>query len=184
MQVVHVHASLHCMVAKLIGGSIGKTGFHTRPSQPNREASGIVIAACAVAFRIGCSAKLAAKPNQSVFEQSSLFQVSQQGRNRLIDSPGMVRMLGQVGVLVPSRVRGAVAISNLDKPHPRFKKPPCQQTLPAETVCRARTNTVLCQSFGRFTGQINHPVVCPENAAAGTQDRNCGRRHFPRLGRW
>src|SRR5262245_50794565 len=113
MQVVHVHGTHHGLRAEIIGLTQGESGFYPASRQPHSEAARVVIASGPVLFRVRRAAEFATPPNDGVVQQPSRFEVRQQAGDGLVDGAGMVRMLGQVGMLIPSRIGRVVPISYL-----------------------------------------------------------------------
>ena len=142
MEVVHVHFVLHGQVAELVGRTEGEAGLHAGAGQPDGEAAGVVVAAGAVLLGVGRAAEFAAPPDQGVFQQPAALQVGEQAGDRPVHGAGVVGVLGEVRVLVPGGVGGAVAVGHLDEPHALLAEPTRQQALPAEVVGLGRADPV------------------------------------------
>ena len=48
VEVVHMHAAAGDVVAKLVGGTVAETAFHTAPRHPERETARVMVAAVVV----------------------------------------------------------------------------------------------------------------------------------------
>ena len=132
------------------------SSLHPAASKPYRKSIRIMITACTIAFGIRGSAKLATKPNQSIFEQPSFFKITQKSSNRLINCFGMISMLGKIGVLVPSWVIGIIAVINLNISDISFRKPSSHQTKPAIIISRSITDTIIIEGGLGFAGKIQN----------------------------
>src|SRR3954462_9996907 len=71
--------------AKLIGFTQTSAALHSSPRQPHGKAETVVVAAgAAVVFRRGLTAEFATPNDQSAIEQTSLLEILDQPRNRLV----------------------------------------------------------------------------------------------------
>ena len=120
VHVVHVHLVGDGVLPKLVGLAEAEAGFHTRTGEPLGEAAGVVIAAGAVALRVGRATKLAAPPDEGVFEQAALFEILQQSGDGFVHGHRVLLVLGHVGVLIPGGVVGVVGVVDLDVAHARL----------------------------------------------------------------
>ncbi len=95
VKVVHVDFVLDGFVAEFIGGAVGEAGFDAAAGEPGGEAEGVVVAAGAIFFGVGGAAKLAAPPDEGVFEEAALLEIGEEAGDGLIDGAGVVeRVLG------------------------------------------------------------------------------------------
>ena len=156
MKIMHVNTAINCVKAKVIGFAMRVSSLHPATSKPYGKAIRIMITACAIAFGIRGSAKLATKPNQSIFEQASFFKIAQKSSNRLINCFGMICMLGKIGMLIPSWVVGIITVINLNVSHIRFRKPASHQTKPAIVISRSIPDTIIIESGFGFAGKIQN----------------------------
>src|SRR5690606_16439316 len=133
---------LHGLVAELVGGPEGEARLHAAAGEPDGEAVGVVVAAGALLLRGGGAAELAAPPDERVLQQAAALQVGQQAGDRPVDATGVLQVLGHVGVLVPGRVGGAVAVGDLDEADAALAQPTGEQALAAEVVGRLLVDAV------------------------------------------
>jgi hypothetical protein len=103
MQVMHVHLFGDCLVSKLIGFAVAISRFDASSGEPYGKSVGIVIASCAVLLSIGGATKLAPPPHHGFVQQSPLFEILQECRDRLVDRRRVISVFGQVGMLIPGR---------------------------------------------------------------------------------
>ena len=136
MQVVHVDRVCDRDVAKFVGLPVRQAGLKTSPRQPDREAPGVVVATGPVFLGVGCAAELGPAPHDGVFQQAPLGEIGQQPRQGAIAGAGMIGVLRQVRVLVPSRVGGVVTVGHLHEPRSLFAQPAGQQAEPAKLIGR------------------------------------------------
>src|SRR5688572_27053484 len=69
VHVVHVNLASLGVEAVLVGRAMDDAGFDAGAAEKLREAAGIVIAAGAVAFRVGSTAELAAPPDKRILKK-------------------------------------------------------------------------------------------------------------------
>ena len=79
-------AFLYGAEAELVGGAVGHAALEAAAGQPDGEAPVVVVAAIA-ALRCRRAAELAAPEDERLIEQAALFQVLQQGGDRLDPTP-------------------------------------------------------------------------------------------------
>ena len=156
MKIMHVNTAINCIETKVIGFAMRVSGLHPAASKPYRKAIGIMITACTIAFGIRGSAKLATKPNQSIFEQPSFFKIAQKSSNRLINRFGMISMLGKIRMLIPSWVVGIITVINLNITNISFCKPTSHQTKPAIVISRSIPDTIIIEGGLGFAGKIQN----------------------------
>ena len=105
------------------------------PASQIGEAVGIVVAAVG-ALGHRRAAELAAPDDQRGVQQAAGFQVREQGRDRLVDGPGVVLVaVLQVAVLVPA-VAADRRTEQLDEAHAALDQPPGDQALAGEDLGR------------------------------------------------
>src|SRR5262245_11842115 len=92
VQVVEMHLVLHRIVAVIVRRTMRDAGLDAATGKPHGEAVGVMIAAIG-SLRDGSAAKLSTPPDQRVFEQTSMFQVAQQSRDRLVYLTGIGGMV-------------------------------------------------------------------------------------------
>src|SRR3954462_3158918 len=98
--------------AEVIGGPVNMPALHAAAGQPRRETPVIVIATV-TALRSRRPAEFTAPEDQRVVEQTTAFQVGQEGGNRLVD---VAREVARQFVVIAMRVPGlAVAVVDLDE---------------------------------------------------------------------
>ena len=68
--------------------------LHSSPHQPHSEGIGIVIPSGGIGLMRGHATKLCGPEDQSVFQETSLLEISQEGRRRLIENDGMSIIIG------------------------------------------------------------------------------------------
>src|SRR5438876_1087039 len=85
MDIGDVVAMLHGMEAQLIGRAVSHASLNPTTSHPDGESKGVMIAPFLGAFDSWRPAKLCPPHNQGLFQQTPLFQVSQQSSNRLVN---------------------------------------------------------------------------------------------------
>ena len=136
VQVMDVNAVVNGAEAQLVGGADCLAAVNAAAGQPGRKAVGVVVASL-VALHHWRAAKFAGPQHQRALQHSALFQIGQQGRDRLV---------GLVGV--GSVVAGAVAVPvpivrvQLDEAHPALDHPPGQQAHPAKAGGRLPVGAV------------------------------------------
>ena len=77
VQVVHVDFPLQRLKAELVGGTKRKARPEAATSQPHGKAHRVVVTTGAIVLRVGRSSKLAAPPDDRVFQKPTLFQVGE-----------------------------------------------------------------------------------------------------------
>jgi hypothetical protein len=115
VHVMHVDLVLDGVVTEVVGFAEGEAGFDARACEPLAEAARVVVAPGAIALRVGGAAELAPPPDEGVFQQAALFEVLQQAGDGFVHGEGVVLVLGHVGMLIPGRVVGVVAVIDLDE---------------------------------------------------------------------
>src|SRR6056297_3661778 len=91
MPVVHVDLALDSVMTEGIGLSMRESCLDPATGKKASKAVWIMVSACPVGLGVRSATELTAPPNQCVFQQSTLFQISQQAGDRLI---GIERVLG------------------------------------------------------------------------------------------
>src|SRR5260221_11991264 len=129
---MHVDFVLDGAVTELVGRAEGEAGLDAAAGEPDGEAAGVVIAAGAVLFGVGCAAELTTPPDERVFEQAAGFKVGEQGADGLIDGAGVVAVLDEVRVLVPCGIGATVAVGDLDVAHTALAQAAGHEALAAE----------------------------------------------------
>src|SRR5439155_4071582 len=90
MQVADLDRIFYDFTSHLIGLAVGNSGLDPAAGHPNRERSWVMVPADPLHFLTvailahGRPAEFSAPDNERVLEHASLFQISQQGRSRLI----------------------------------------------------------------------------------------------------
>ena len=125
VQVVHMDGIASDVVAVIVGLTMCHPATNSSPCHPDRETARMVIAAIVrgaeVPLTVDGPSELATPDDQRVFEQTSLFQVANQCRTRLVDIASLVRKLSrQVRVLVPTHVE------QLNEPDTSLGESTCQ----------------------------------------------------------
>ena len=81
------------VVAEVIGFTVADTTLDTATSHPGRETTRVMVAAVVVpiriALRVSRTSEFSRKHDERIIQQTTLFEVPQQTRNRLIDIPGL-----------------------------------------------------------------------------------------------
>ena len=90
-----MHLVLGSVVAELIGGTVGDAGFHAPSGHPHGEAVRMVVASPGLAHHLGdrSASKFATPDDESVVEQSALFEIGNQGRDWLIGGKTLAAVL-------------------------------------------------------------------------------------------
>ena len=78
MEVVDVDLVLDRFVAELVGAAEGLAPFHPAAGQPHAEAAAVVVASLGP-FGPGGAAEFATPDDESVFEETALFEVENEG---------------------------------------------------------------------------------------------------------
>ena len=133
MQIVHVDFVGDGFESQFVGGPVCDAAFEAASGQPGGKTLGVMITAIG-ALGKRCASELTAPPNQSVVEQATLFQVSQQPGDRLVYFQGQFLVLGHVAVLVPHRGRIVVAVVDLNVAHASFSELTRHQALTPKAV--------------------------------------------------
>ena len=95
---------------EVVGGAVGLAAFDAAARHPETEGAGVVIAAgdlfeTGAIFAKGGAAEFGAPDDEGGIEQAALFEVFQQGSDRLIDHAGIVLQSGiEVAVMIPGGV--------------------------------------------------------------------------------
>ena len=89
------------MITELIRLAVDRAALHSAAGEPDTEAEGIVVTAV-TALGKGCAAELSGPDNESLIEESALFQIPEQPGDGLIDLLGHVPVsFFETAVLVP-----------------------------------------------------------------------------------
>ena len=109
IQIMHMDGIASDVVTVVVRLTVRHSTANSPTRHPDRETAWMVIAAIVggaeISLAIDGPSELTTPDNQRVFEQTSLFQVADQCRTRLIDVAGLVRQLSrQIRVLVPTHV--------------------------------------------------------------------------------
>ena len=115
-----------------------------------------MVAAGAVLLGVGCTAELAAPPDDRIVEQAALLEIGEQAGDRFIDGLRVVAVLWQVGVLIPGGVGAAVAIGDLHVAHAGFAQASGHQALSAIAVRRFLADAVHFLRRGRFLRDVEN----------------------------
>lgn len=142
MQIVHMDFILYGMVAEFVGFAKGEAGFYPSSSEEQGETIGIVIASGSIFLGIWSPAEFAAPPDQSILQESALFEILEQTCDGLVGVESMKSMFREVRMLIPARVIGIVAVIDLDIPHPSFGQSPGHEALFSEVVRSLFTDAV------------------------------------------
>lgn len=106
VEVMDLDLVLDRLVSPVVGAAIGKPRFDAAAGHPGGEAEGVVVATVA-ALGEGGAAKFAGPDHERFVEQSELFEVGDEGSDRLVDGLAvLVVPVDEIIVLVP-----AIAIS-------------------------------------------------------------------------
>lgn len=101
-----------------------------------------MVAAGTILFGVRRAAELSSPPDERIFEQPTLFQIVQQARNWLIDSPRVIGMLGQVRVLILGRICRVITVGDLHVAHTRLAQAARQQAAASKIVGRFLADTI------------------------------------------
>ncbi len=93
MEIIHGAHVLDGFVSELVGSTIAERRFHAGAGHPGREAVRIMIATAGSSLKRWHATELGAPHNQGIFQQASLFHVSQQSRGRLVENGAMLAVL-------------------------------------------------------------------------------------------
>src|SRR5688500_16877243 len=89
-----------------------------------------MVIAAVTSRRMRRASKFASPNDQRILEQSALFEVLNQGRDRLVRIQRVLFVpLLEIAVLVPRSVRRSRRASDLDEPHSGFDEPSGSQGL-------------------------------------------------------
>src|SRR2546429_9838996 len=139
MQVADLERIFYDFMPQLIGLAVGNSGLDPAAGHPNRERSWVMVPADPLHFLTvailahGRPAEFSATDNERVLEHASLFQISQQGRSRLIHFTAAVgeaevqRFLWICPMGIPSPV------IELNESHTALRKAPRHQTIVGKT---------------------------------------------------
>ena len=89
VQVVNLDSVFNDLITELVGRSVSDSAFHATASHPDRESVRIMVSAIRPLSKRG-PPELALPDNQRVLKKSSLFKISQQRRDRLVDTLGIL----------------------------------------------------------------------------------------------
>src|SRR5262245_53401102 len=84
MKVMDADAVLGGAVADLVGGAVGVAGLDASAGHPIREGVRVMVSAGAAALHERQAAELAAPDDERLFQEPALFEIGQEGRDRLI----------------------------------------------------------------------------------------------------
>ena len=161
VKIVNVNFVLDGFVSELVGGSVNRSAFHASAGHPHGEAVVVVVPPVDLAG-VGAllrqlnrrrPTELTSPQNESVLEQTPLFEVADQSRDRHVTFPGESTMVDlDVVVAVP---RLASSVPHLDVPHATLDKSPRDQNLPRLSSRSVRILNVLrfardVERLGRF----------------------------------
>ena len=97
MEIVDVDGVFGDVVAEFVSGTIGDARLDASASHPDRETSGVVIAAIVFtgefALAVGGSTKLPSPDHESVVQHTALFEILDQGSGRLV---GIATLAGEL----------------------------------------------------------------------------------------
>ena len=169
VDIMDVHRVLGRVITILIRCTVTHPTPHTSTGHPHRETLGIVVTSICGALSGRSSAKLTAPENQSVVQQSALFQVGQQSGDGAVNLQCVFGMsFAQVSVLIP--LYECVAVSDLDEPHAGFGKATSHQALASKILGHFVVQAIEFLRFVGFLGQIlqsRHFGLHPERQFVG-----------------
>ena len=107
VQIVHVNGIGDNVVTEVVGLSVNNARPDASAGEPHCEAATVmiptVVGRSELALTISRAAKLAAPDDQCLVQESSLFQITDQGRGRLIDVLALQpQIAGKIVVLIPA----------------------------------------------------------------------------------
>lgn len=109
IEIVDMNGVFCDVVTEVVGGAVLYAAPYTSPSHPHGKAFGVVIAAVVLSrqspLAVNSTAELATPHDEGLIEQSSLLEIANQPRTRLIDISALGgQIVGDVPVLIPSPV--------------------------------------------------------------------------------
>lgn len=136
---MNVNRVLRNAESKFIGAAVRESLFHSAASHPDAEALFVVVAtrlslrsrARVVFLNHGSASEFAAPDDECVLQQSTLAEIFNQPRARLVDFPSRVWQCAvDVLMVIPAFAE------NLNESHASFDKPTCEQTVSCERPAR------------------------------------------------
>ena len=109
LEIMHVHGVLDDIVTKLIGFPMGISLLNPTSRHPDGKTTRMVVAPIIIgrqdALGVYRSSEFTAPDHQGIFQQTSSFEVFDEGRRRLVDNLALVLdSRGKTAVVVPSLV--------------------------------------------------------------------------------
>ena len=109
MQIVDGDFVLRGIKAVVVGGAVMVSGLCAAAGHPHREAVRVVITSVVASahltveeFATRSAAKLASAEDEGIVQETARFEITQQGRDRLVDGMGIATVpFFEIGVLVP-----------------------------------------------------------------------------------
>ena len=122
MQVMDADRLVDRVITEFVGGSVAEPGLHPATGEPESESLGMMTAS-SCPLTLGRSTELGTPDDQRVLEQTSLFQVGDQPRDRLVATSG-VGFVGplEVRMLVPTP-SAATRMSHVHKTYSTLDQP-------------------------------------------------------------
>ena len=155
--------------AEVVAGAVGVAGFETAAGHHDGEDVGVVVATevfafGGAAFAEGCAAEFPTPDNESVFEESALFEVSDEGGDRFVHGRTFVLQSITEGGSGTGSVEIPAPVEEVDKANAFLDEASCQQAVVGEAGA-AGLGSVGFQCLLGFFGNVHdfrdgglHPV--------------------------
>ncbi len=125
LHIMHMHRVFGDVPCEIVSLAVGRAAADSASGKPHRIGAPEVIAAagfCGIPLTEGSPSELAAPHHEGVLQQSSFFQIEQQGGAGSVCVAALLFQLGEeVAVLVPAGVH------ELHEPSASFEKAACDQ---------------------------------------------------------
>src|SRR5262245_13000973 len=153
VQVVHVHRVARDVIAEVIRLTDAQSRLNAATREPDCEAARVMVAPVIVCreltLAVDRAPEFATPHDQRILEQSSLFQILDQRRCRLIRVAALPRELfGQVLMLIPA------AVKELNEAYAALSEPAREDAVRSVCAWLARIRTVANKGFLRLFGEI------------------------------
>ena len=156
MEVVHVHAVLHDVVAVFAGLAVGGARLDAAARHPRGEAPRMVVATEIATRRVMPLAvvrppEFAPPDHERVVEHPAGGEVGDERRGRLVGLLALpLDAARQAAVMVP------VLVVELDETHAPLGQPPGEHAVRRERAGILRVGAVLLEHMGRLIGEVGH----------------------------
>jgi len=121
LEIVHMDRVAFDVVTEIVGFAVGESFLHASAGHPDRKTPGVVVAPEIVGgqltLRVAAPPEFSAPDHQSIFQQSTLFQIQEQRRRSLVGGfRHDLYFTRKIAVLIPTLV------IELNEPHPFFNQ--------------------------------------------------------------